>query len=73
MILEIVDVAEHDDSIEVRAIIERIASSWDPQDEYVYTQECAARLSPEDVPTALSDSELLAVLNQLDLEWEPIQ
>lgn len=74
MVLEIIRVEEDNEELEVHAILEWVSASWDPQDEYVYTQECVARLSSEDVPIALSDSELLAVLNQLDpTKWEPIQ
>ena len=40
MLLEIIDVQDADDALLVYGLIELSNNSWDPEDDYLYTQEC---------------------------------
>lgn len=77
MLLEIVDVRDADDALLVYAIVERSAGSWDPQDDYTFSEECVTRLSRsvfDDLPAVDSpESELRSFLADASPTWTPVQ
>lgn len=62
------------DSVVVYATVERYVPSWDPQDEYVYEEECVTTLSRDyyELSEDPSTEEIKTILNNTDPVWSPV-
>lgn len=76
MLLEIIDVQDADDALLVYGLIELSNNSWDPEDDYLYTQECVTCLSRsvfDDLPEVdAPESELRSFLDDVSPSWTPV-
>lgn len=76
MLLEIIDVQDADDALLVYGLIELSNNSWDPEDDYLYTQECVTYLSRsvfDDLPEVdAPESELRSFLDDVSPSWTPV-
>lgn len=78
MVLELLSVESQPDALVIRALVERWVPSWNPEDENVFPERCETRISravfadcnlpKDDSP----ESEILALLDDIDPTWTPI-